>query len=133
MPLARKPQFDPRKWNRVFVAGDDKLAHGLASVAFGMGAFFLMERLAEGGLKKEFKLSTRGVLVLCALFALAVVVAVMYGKEVFDSAGNGYPDVWDAVCGILLFLLVGLPAIIFYSYGVTAAAHKKSRERPDSL
>jgi hypothetical protein len=106
-----KPKLNPKDWNRKYSPGDDKVKHAVAGAAIGIGAWFLAESVLKG-----IGVSWRCIIILSLLFSVTAVCGAMYSKEVWDSLGHGFPDIWDAICGVMLFLCILLPILITFAY-----------------
>ena len=107
-----KAKLKPSEWNQKYQPGVDKQEHAIAGVIIGLGSFFLVEELAKSWLK----LNKTGAIALAFIFSISAVCIILYGKEVWDSLGHGYADLWDCLCGIIAFVCIGIPLIIFYAY-----------------
>jgi len=82
-----------KKWQTKFEPGKDKAAHGLAGIGM-VGLLAVILGLPLG-------------------FAIVVAVAFMFGKEVWDSMGNGNPDIWDLLCGCVG---IAIASVVVYLY-----------------
>jgi ABC-type dipeptide/oligopeptide/nickel transport system permease component len=105
----KQPLLNPSKWNKKWAFGDDKIEHGLAGAVLGVGTYLVVEDLLG-----SLKLTKSAVAIISTVAAICVIVGAMYGKEVWDSLGNGFPDIWDAICGILGGLIMLVVFIIGY-------------------
>ena len=104
-----KSPADPRTWNQKFVMGDDKVKHSVAGFVMTMTAFAL--------LTKGFKVSKVKVFIVCAVIAVLFAAGAMFGKESFWDGylGQGFPDIWDFWCGLILIpLAIALIAVFGY-------------------
>ena len=106
-----KPKLDPRTWNQVYYGGDDKIEHGIAGAIIAFFTYILI----EGELAK-LKLTWQAKVVIGIIIAVGVAAMAMYGKEVWDSMGNGMADIWDMLCGILGAVTIGVVAILIYAW-----------------
>ena len=106
-----KPRPDPRTWNQVYYGGDDKIEHGIAGAIIAFFTYILI----EGELAK-LKLTWQAKVVIGIIIAVGVAAVAMYGKEVWDSMGNGMADIWDMLCGILGAVTIGVVAILIYAW-----------------
>jgi hypothetical protein len=106
-----KPRPDPRTWNQVYYGGDDKIEHGIAGAIIAFFTYILI----EGELAK-LKLTWQAKVVIGIIISVGVAAVTMYGKEFWDSFGNGFADIWDMLCGILGALTLGMVAILVYAW-----------------
>jgi len=93
----KKPEADPRKWKRDFEPGKDKAEHFLAGLSMALVLGFLL------------KTYTKLAIWVIALVVIVTVSLVWYGKEIWDSMGNGCADVWDlwwSVMGVVIAVTV---------------------------
>ena len=103
--------MDPRTWNQKYYGGDDKIEHGIAGAVVAFFTYILI----EGELTK-LKLTWQAKVIIGVIVCISLATVVMYGKEVWDSAGNGVADVWDMICGVLGAVTLGVVAILLYAW-----------------
>jgi len=103
--------LDPRTWNQKYYGGDDKIEHGIAGAVVAFFTYILI----EGELTK-LKLTWQAKVIIGVIVCISLATVVMYGKEVWDSAGNGVADVWDMICGVLGAVTLGVVAILLYAW-----------------
>ena len=106
-----KPKPDPRTWNQVYYGGDDKIEHGIAGAIIAFFTYILIE-----GQLAKLKLTWQAKVIIGIIISIGVAAVAMYGKEFWDSMGNGMADIWDMICGILGALTIGVIAIIIYAW-----------------
>ncbi len=122
-PPEPKPKLNPKDWNQKYVPGEDKWSHAIAAVCIAFGSFFLGETVLEG-----IGLSKKGAVALAFVFTITAALGALYGKEVWDSMGHGNPDIWDFLCGVVAFVCVALPIIVFFAYTRLKDAEKGGKE-----
>ena len=105
------PVWDPRKWNQVYYGGDDKIEHGIAGALIAFFTYIVIE-----GQLAKLKLSWQAKVFVGVLAAVWVAFLAMYGKEVYDSLGHGFADIYDMGCGVLGALTLGVVAILVYAW-----------------
>ena len=94
-----KPEPDPRKWNKKWKAGKDKNLHFLGGLSMALVLGFLLRTY------------TRLAIWVIALVVLVTVSFVWYGKEIWDSMGNGCADIWDLWASIM-GVVIGVTVLV---------------------
>lgn len=104
-------QYRPKDWKQNYEPGDDKVEHSIVGVILGFFTYLSVEKIGT-----TIGLSRCGAAVFAICSSVFIVLVTMWGKEVWDSLGNGCADIWDMTCGVVGFVLVILPVLIIFSY-----------------
>jgi hypothetical protein len=105
------PVWDPSKWNQKYNPGEDKWEHYFVGALIAFFTYLVIE-----GQLTKLKLTTATKVVIGILVAVWVAFIAMYGKEVWDSLGHGFADIWDMGCGVLGALTLGVVVILVYAW-----------------